>query len=99
LYSSVVRRRKWGFERNGKTVVLQNGKPSRARWAGKQQHPRKNHSYFLIYRSKGKMTPTAEDKQIERLLERYMQAAGIPEMDMDFAPDTSTPVPSPRTPT
>ena len=25
LYSSVVRRRKWGFERNGKIVVLQKG--------------------------------------------------------------------------
>jgi len=49
-----------GFEADDLFVVVRKGRPGVSRMK-RQLHARKNHSYFLVFRKKGTLCPTATE--------------------------------------
>ena len=83
-----------GLVKEDEFAILQKNKPSSARWKNvKQQHARKNHSVFLVY----KYRPVNQEKHLlpetqnfinmrrnyDHMISMYMRAAGIAELDID----------------
>ena len=76
------------MERIGKVVVMQKDEPNSNRWKDKpQQHPRKNHSYFLIYRVRtDRMKKRPDHGYIGRLCNQLLQANTARSVTLEACP-------------